>query len=201
MIFSKFDDSNIPRILDVVAPNWSPPDADMAFKRFYAEYTVRHNIWDAKYSLQVTDDEGNFLAACFAAHKDARDGLEKADKWILDQTDGGKNLTEGQKISFSYSKNYLGMMDDKCSAMMSDGDIKLVLFVSCQKGAGYPLLEKFKEELKACGYKNLYLWTDDDCNWEWYERRGYELLEKDIYEPFSRENEPYHYYIFRQKLN
>ena len=78
MIFSEFDDANISKILDQVAPDWSPPDADMDFKRFYAEYTVRHNIWDASYSLQASDDQGNFLAACFAAPKDAQEGLEKA---------------------------------------------------------------------------------------------------------------------------
>lgn len=200
MLFSEFDDTNISKILDVVAPDWSPPDADMEFKRFYAEYTVRHNIWDAKYSMQATDNQGNFLAACFAGLKDAHQGLEKADKWILGQTEGGKTLTEEKKIAFSFSKQYLSMMDNKTSAMMNDDDIKLILFVSSQKGAGYPLLEKFKSELKSYGYKNIYLWTDEDCNWDWYNRRGFELLEKEIYEPFSRENAPYYYYVFRQKL-
>ena len=200
MIFSEFDDANISKILDQVAPDWSPPDADMDFKRFYAEYTVRHNIWDASYSLQASDDQGNFLAACFAAPKDAQEGLEKADKWLLEKTDGGKNLSEEKKFSFSLSKKYLSMMDNKCSNLMTDDDIKLVLFVSCHKGAGYPLLEKFKKILKAQGYKNIYLWTDSDCNWDWYNRRGYELLEQEIYQPFSREDEPYYYYIFRQSL-
>ena len=92
------------------------------------------------------------------------------------------------------------MMDNKCSDLMTDDDIKLVLFVSCHKGAGYPLLEKFKEMLKAHGYKNIYLWTDSDCNWNWYKRRGYELLKEEIYEPFSRKNEPYYYYVFRKSL-
>ena len=199
-IFSEFDQANIPHILDVVAADWSPPQADMAFKRFYAEYTVRHNIWDAKYSLQATDDEGHFLVACFSAERGAKEGLEKADKWILDQTDGGKLLTEEKKNSFAVSRSYLSMMDKKTAALMNDDDIKLVLFVSCQKGAGFPLLEKFKAELKAHGYKNMYLWTDSDCNYDWYFRRGYELVEKGIYEPFSGENEPYCTFVFRQKL-
>ena len=200
MQFSEFDERNIPYILDLVAPDWSPPDADMAFKRFYAEYTVRHNIWDATLSLQATDEDGRFLAACFAAPRFAKEGLEKADKWILDQTDGGKQLSEEKKASFRVSKSYLGMMDDKTSALMTDEDIKLVLFVSCEKGAGFPLMEKFKEELRARGYKIMYLWTDSDCNYDWYFRRGYELVERGIYEPFCSENEPYETFVFRQKL-
>ena len=200
MIYSAFDDANIPHILDLVAPDWSPPDADMAFKRFYAEYTVRHNIWDSIFSLQVTDDQGRFLAAAFAAPANATEGLEKADKWVLDQTDGGKLLSKEKKKSFKVSKSYLGMMDDKVSAMMKDDDIKLVLFVSCQKGAGFPLMEKFQDELRARGYKNMYLWTDSDCNFDWYFRRGYELVERGIYEPFCGENEPYETFVFRQSL-
>ena len=200
MDFSPFEDKNISHILDLVAPDWSPPDADMAFKRFYAEYTVRHNIWDSIYSLQATDEDGRFLAAAFAAPANATEGLEKADKWVLEQTDGGKNLTEEMKTSFKISKSYLGMMDDKTSALMKEGDIKLVLFVSCEKGAGFPLLEKFKEELRSRGYKNMYLWTDHDCNYDWYFRRGYELVEKGEYEPFSRPDEPYYTFVFRQKL-
>ena len=65
MQFSEFDERNIPYILDLVAPDWSPPNADMAFKRFYAEYTVRHNIWDATFSLQATDEVENIWNITF----------------------------------------------------------------------------------------------------------------------------------------
>lgn len=200
MNFLPFEEANISHILDVVAPDWSPPQADMAFKRFYAEYTVRHNIWDAKFSLQATDDDGRFLAACFAAERGAHKGLKMADKWILDQTGGGKLLTEEKKEAFAVCKSYLGMMDKKTDSLMNDDDIKLVLFVSRQKGAGFPLLERFKANLKAHGYKNMYLWTDSDCNYNWYFKHGYELVEKDFYEPFSYENEPYETFVFRKKL-
>jgi len=200
MIYSAFEEKNIAYILDVVALDWSAPNSDMEFRRFYAESIVRHNIWDAQFSLQSLDEDGKFLAACFAGKKGYKDSLKKVSDWILARTDGGKTLSAEQKKAFEVSKVYLNMMDEKTFSYMNEDDIKLSLFVSCSKGAGFPLLEKFKEELRARGYKNLYLWTDCECNWNWYNRRGYELVEKGIYEPFSGENEPYETFVFRQSL-
>ena len=201
MHYSKFDETNIPAILDVVAPDWSPPQADMDFRRLYAEYIVRHNIYSAKYSLQSTDDDGEFTAAVFAEIKGsgAPHKQKKLNDWLLQRTDGGKSLSEEQKTAFSMSESYLNMMDEKTFFYMNDDDIKLSLFVSCRKGAGFPLLEKFKAQLKEQGYKKLYLWTDFECNYEWYFEHGYELVEKYVYEPFSS-SEPYETFIFRKTL-
>ena len=35
---------NIPLLLDVLVPLWSPPVGDDAFKRFNVEYIMRNNI-------------------------------------------------------------------------------------------------------------------------------------------------------------
>ena len=46
---SPFEMKNIPFILDVVVPLWSPPTGDEAFKRFNVEYIVRNNIFENDY--------------------------------------------------------------------------------------------------------------------------------------------------------
>lgn len=56
------------------------------------------------------------------------------------------------------------------------------------------------EQLKSEGWKNLYLWTDYDCNWEWYIKHGFTLIQEDIYEPFSSKDNDYKTYIFKRKL-
>ena len=91
-------------------------------------------------------------------------------------------------------------MDEKTRAFMNDDDIQLTLYVSRKKGCGSKLLNELCEKLKAQGWKNLYLWTDCECNWQWYTDHGYELLSADVYKPFSSDNEDYLTYIFRKKL-
>ena len=41
-----FEMKNIPLILDVVIPMWSPPMENMTFRRFYVENIVRNNCFE-----------------------------------------------------------------------------------------------------------------------------------------------------------
>ena len=52
---------------------------------------------------------------------------------------------------------------------------------------------------KQAGFKNLFLWTDEECNVDWYINHNYELVNEDIYELFSSE-EDYKTYVFKMKL-
>ena len=53
---------------------------------------------------------------------------------------------------------------------------------------------------RSKGFKTMYLWTDCECNVEWYAIRGYELVEEGTFEPFSTPEEPYKTYIFKKPL-
>ena len=92
-------------------------------------------------------------------------------------------------------------MDEKTRAFMKDDDIQLTLYISRKKGCGSKLLNELCDRLRAQGWKNLYLWTDCECDWEWYIDHGYELVAKDIYEPFTEQDgEDYLTYIFKKAL-
>ena len=199
MLYSDFDSKNIPKIVDLVENMWAPPEAEKAFRRLYAEYVVRSNICGFEYSIQGKSDS-HFLSAAFACKKHEDSEKKALDDWFNAVTGNGKKLTEEQKNSFKLSRTFLDLMDERVYRLMNDDDIKLALFVSLEKGAGYPLLQEFMTRLKDKGYKNMYLWTDRECNYDWYFRRGFELVEKSIYEPFSRENAPYDTFVFRKKL-
>ena len=44
-----FDMKNIPLMLEVVLPMWSPQKWDMAFRRFYVEHIIRSNYFENEY--------------------------------------------------------------------------------------------------------------------------------------------------------
>jgi STE24 endopeptidase len=188
-----FEMNNIPLILDVVVPMWSPPQEDMEFRRFYVEHIVRNNLFENDYHFELIEN-GSFCASAFFARKA---DVCKADEWYsVESRKYSENLLSSTKIG----KSYIELMDDKVRSYMNDDDIQLTLYVSRKKGCGSKLLNKLCEELRAQGWKNLYLWTDCECNWQWYTDHGYELLSTDVYKPFSSEDEDYLTYIFRKKL-
>ena len=206
MIYSEFDLKNIPRIVDLVETMWAPPEAEKSFRRLYAEFVVQSNISDYEYSIQGelenpgAVNENPFVSAAFATKKHHSAEKPQLDKWFSAAFCNGKNLTEKQKHSFELSRAFLDLMDSKVYDLMDEDDIKLALFVSLRKGFGSVLLETFKADLRKRGYKNMYLWTDCECNYDWYFKHDFELVEKSVYEPFCGKNEPYYTFVFRQKL-
>ena len=196
-----FNMENLPLVVDVVAPLWAPSVGDDDFKRFNVEYIVLNKICENNYRFELMQDKNQncygkpeFLSAAFFARKG---DTSKVEEWFSRESQ--RFPSEWRKAS-GMSKTYLTLMDERTLSIMNDDDIKLSLFVSRSPGAGSLILEKAYQKLQAEGWKNLYLWTDCDCNWQWYERHGYTLVQEDTYEPFSDEHENYKTYIFKKKL-
>ncbi len=61
---------------------------------------------------------------------------------------------------------------------MEKNSIYLGLLASEAKGAGSRLIEKLKEEARKNNVKSIYLWTDETCNYKYYEKRDFKLIEK-----------------------
>ena len=194
-----FEMKNIPHILDVVVPLWSPSSGDAEFKRFNVEYIVRNNIFENDLRFELLDftdkeAEGEFCSCAFFTRKGE---ICKALEWYEVES---KKFPKELSIASEMSRTYIEYMDKKTQDFMNEDDIQLTLYVSRKPGAGSRLLNELCSRLKTSGYKNLYLWTDIDCNWEWYIKNGYELVQQDSYEPFSEEHEDYKTFVFRKAL-
>lgn len=196
--FSRFDMKNLPQVVQVVLPLWAPPSDDENFVRMDVEFIVRNNIYQPKFSFQLADKrrspENELLSAAFFTLKD---DANTAREWLSEQA---KNVTASQKVSLEMVQAYLEYMDKKALSFMNGDDIKLSLYVSRKRGMGAALLEKVLPRLAAKGYKNLYLWTDSDCNWKWYVNHGYELVSQEVYEPFSEPSREYTTFVFKKPL-
>ena len=193
-MLENFDFNNLPKIVDLVFPLWGAPDSSDDFNLIDVGYIVRNNIYKAENSFQLRDSSGQFLSAVFLEEFSDNN---QADLWMEEKS---KNFSDYQKYQLNLVKEYLHYMDNKTLSLMQKDDIKLSLFVSTKKGSGKPLLDKVFEMLKNKGYKNIYLWTDSDCNYEWYFNHDYTLLNREIYKPFTRENRIFETFIFKKEL-
>lgn len=194
-----FEMKNIPFILDVVVPMWSPQIGDEDFRRFDVEYILRNNLFDNALHYELVEHNkqtglNEFCAAAFFARKG---DVCRAEEWFAVES---KKYPEELRRACIMSREYIEEMDKKTFDMMNEDDIKLTLYVSRKRGSGSKLLNELSEQFKAKGYKKLYLWTDCECTWEWYTEHGYELVEQGVYKPFSSENEDYRTFVFRKEL-
>ncbi len=195
MILEKFDFNNaeyLDSLIDRVVELWSPPTEDRKFRRLYVEAIIRQNAGGNDMQFQLSKD-GQLCSIAFASR------LGEHSPWNGWWQDKFNSLPQFHQKMLSLSRDYLSMMDQKTYGYMSADDVKLSLFVSTKPGWGKPILEQAMDEFRARGFRNMYLWTDCECNVEWYVSRGYELVEEGIFEPFSHE-EPYRTYIFRKPL-
>ena len=195
---SRFDMKNLPQVVDVVLPLWAPPSDDEDFVRLDVEFIVRNNIYQPRLSFQLADKkrspDNELLSAAFFTLKD---DANTARAWLEENS---RACSDSQKASLEMVKAYLEYMDKKELSFMNADDIKLSLYVSRKRGMGSALLEKLLPRLAAKGYKNLYLWTDCDCNWKWYVNHGYLLVSQEVYAPFSGPGRDYTTFVFKKPL-
>ena len=147
-----FEMKNIPQILDVVVPLWSPPAWDDEFRRFNVEYIVRNNIFenDLRYELvdfAENESDGEFCSCAFFTKKG---GVCKALEWYERES---KKFPEELRASSKMSRTYIEYMDEKTQSLMNKDDIQLTLYVSRKPGAGSRLLNELCARLKNSGIK------------------------------------------------
>lgn len=192
MKLEQFDYKYMPDLVERVYNLWTPPQAEESFKRIYAEAVIRQDMHANNMQFQLTED-GRIMAVACASRKGEQNS---AGKWWNEQF---AKLSDSQKIGFNMSREYITLMDKKTFEFMTKDDVKLDMFISTEKGWGKKVLDGAIASFKQAGFKNLFLWTDTDCNVDWYIAHNYELVDEDIYEPFSSE-EDYKTFIFKMKL-
>lgn len=189
-----FNKEYFSQIVDFVKPLWSFSDWEDSFRKFYTEIILQNSFFENGLAFQIAENQ-ELLAVTFFQKKFDKNNLNR---WI---SENAGDFTAAQKQSINLCTEYLACMDSKVHSLMNENDIKLSLFVSCKKGYGSIIFEKLWNHLKNLNYKNLYLWTDCECNWQWYLKNGFILIEESIYEKFSNDTKKYKIYIFKKKLN
>lgn len=210
MNLEPFDAKYIPELVRWVTPLWSMMDwsTEVSMMDWDAgvseklpekkqdldvEFIVRHNIFYNEFAFQLVQGE-ELQAVAFAARKDEEN---HALQW-LEENRGHLSAKEAESLQRVVV--YLEQMDAKTCSFMEKDDIRLSLFASRQRGCGSLILSQLETELRRAGFKSLYLWTDSDCNHQWYPNHGFTLVEAEGNETFSTPDKKFMTYIFRKKL-
>ena len=192
-ILQPFDDKNIPLLVKAVTPSWSMVNWENSFRDVDIEFIIRNGIFYNQFALQL-QNENELLAVAFVEKQnETNDALN----WLQNNK---KELTENEEKGLNLVVQYLQEMDSRVHDFMTKDDVKLSLFISLKSGYGEKIFQKLKILLKKKNYKSLYLWTDSDCNYNWYPKHGFSLVEERPYSQFSTEETDFKTYIFKIDL-
>lgn len=192
-ILQPFDDKNIPLLVKAVTPSWSMVNWENSFRDVDIEFIIRNGIFYNEFALQLQNDKELLAVAFVEKQNETNDALN----WLQNNK---KELTENEEKGLNLVVQYLQEMDSRVHDFMTKDDVKLSLFISLKSGYGEKIFQKLKELLKKKNYKSLYLWTDSDCNYNWYPKHGFSLVEERPYSQFSTDETDFKTYIFKIDL-
>lgn len=172
MYIRNFENIDIEKASELSQLTWGDfytNESEKLQKLIYS-FMVEYYDLNREYSFSILEDElkGFLLAFCKTDCYKLKDFDERV-KALKEKTE--------QKIAVDLF-NYLEFCGKKLKSIINDDDVILGLFVSIKKGCGKQLLAKLVETCKERNMKNIYLWTDTTCDYEYYRKNNFVLLKQ-----------------------
>lgn len=137
---------------------------------FIYDFLVRYYLCNRDLTFVAVDD--NIVKAFLIASK-----LEDTNDAMMIWNEQIKLLSKKNQVKAKVYLDYLNYNHQKVLDHMSDKSIYLGLIASIKPHTGEQLIFKLKKEGLKKGMKNIYLWTDETCYYQYYEKRNFKLIE------------------------
>lgn len=172
MIVRNFLNSDIEKASQITNTVWgdlyAAESADL--QKFIYDFTLGYYYLNKNFSFALDDD--GLCGLLFASLK--------TDKNLV--TDEYKNkistFNEKDRKTILNLFDYVENTGKEVKKVMNDDDLMMGLFISTQKGGGKMLLSKLKETAINNGIKNIYLWTDTTCDFDYYQKNNFTLVKE-----------------------
>lgn len=136
------------------------------------EFTVKYYDLNRNFSYSISsyEDVKGFLLA--AEKRDKNKSINILEEMIKSIDD------EEQTKILSDMYDFLQNCGYETKKLMNEDDIMLGLFVSTQKGGGKKLLSELVKDCRNRKFKNIYLWSDTTCDYDYYQKHNFETVKK-----------------------
>lgn len=177
MYIEKCSFSNLFKLSNLVGIVWNLDKEIKSRLLYYASCTayVCHILYKTNYRRIIK--ENNKLISFLAANEYGRSSIFKYFYLILCFISIFFMLfyKDGRSL-LKYQLGYNKMLEDLYKKAGKKYDAEMVLFITYtkhqNKGYGKKLVEKFNIDMKKENIKTIYLFTDNYCDYEMYERAG-----------------------------
>lgn len=173
MIIRNFEDKDIEQASKIAYLVWGDlyTSESQELQKLIYDFMIEYYDLNRKYSFSICDKD--FKAFLLAGLKNDINNSQKDYRHKILKLRNEKE----QKIAFELLE-YLEHCGQEVKTIMSDDDIMLNLFISCQKGCGKLLLEKLSAVCKSHNIKNIYLWTDTTCDYSYYKKNSFDIIKE-----------------------
>lgn len=144
-------------------------EMDLELQHFIYHFLVNYYLYDNKYSY-VIDEDGvkAFLLSCLK--NESNNCIE-----LFNNTVSSLSL-DNQRKACDYLK-YIEYNHKKVLSYMSDNSLYLGLIASRIHHGGMNLIDRLINDARGSNINDIYLWTDETCNYKYYEILKFELVE------------------------
>ncbi len=172
MIIRNFKNSDIEEAEKITHLVWGDlyANENSRLQKLIYDFTLEYYYLNETFSFAL--DENGLKGFVFAAlKKDKNNSSEKIKTKI-------NTLNEQDKITALNLLDYVESTGKEVKGVMNENDLMMGLFISTQKGGGKMLLSKLVENACENGIKNIYLWTDTTCDFDYYQKNNFTLVKE-----------------------
>jgi hypothetical protein len=196
MIIEPFDIAHIDIVATMLAKMWKKDIAKgIGHGLEFARAVVLNLFFDPQLALQACDDDGTLQAVAFARMKS---GVNTSEQWVEDFL-ADKDEEERKKVVEAVA--YLLRTERELLNLMGEDSAKFSFLISHKRGYAKALQERLIQMLIDRGVRWTYHITDSTCNWQYFDRHGFERIHEELVERFSTEGQPYYCFMYRKKID
>lgn len=170
MILRPYREKDFEELRAIATHYWAEEvEMDDELVSFTYDYLIRHYLHNN--GITYVAEDSKIVGFALAYFKDeSNNSIEFFKNHV-------KSLSNrNQKLAYEYLE-YLNYNHDKVAKYLNDDDVYFGLLASIQKGAGSALIANLKKVSKEHGASKIMFWTDETCDYHYYERKGFELVE------------------------
>ena len=165
----------------VIPASWADAPEDSEANALGLELLLTRMLGRSTYTLSARADDGSLLGVLWAnLGGDAPHQKECLRREIgllgrLLRCGGGPNVVQRYDAEELLDAELFASVQDK---LASSPELVLLATAPGARGRGVAsaLVTRFEDTLRASGVSTYWLYTDTDCSYAWYDRRGYECL-------------------------
>ncbi len=172
MIVRNFIENDIEEASKIVHLVWGDLYAKESIELQTLIYNFTLNYYHLNNTFSFALDDNGLKGLVFAGYKtDKNQSIENFNARI-------ETLPQDDKITALNFLDYVENTGKEVKSVMNDNDLMMGLFISTQKGGGRMLLSKLADTAKERDIKNIYLWTDTVCDFEYYQKNKFTLVKE-----------------------
>ncbi len=172
MIVRNFTDIDIEEASKITHLVWGDlySKENAGLQKIIYDFTLKYYYLNKTFSFALDDD--GLKGLVFASSKTDKNSSVENFKTEI------QTLPDNDKITALNLLDYLENTGKEVKLVMNEYDLMMGLFISTQKGGGKMLLSKLVETAKENGIKNIYLWTDTACDYDYYQKNKFTLVKE-----------------------